>query len=159
MRVRKSAKPPVLRTPGAIGYDIATTQSGEIKSGETILLETGIKIEVPEGTYGRLASRSGLSLKGLHVGAGTIDPDFRGELKVVIHNIGHNAHTFRVGDYVAQLILEKAVTAPAIEVKQLTDTQRGSRGFGSTDTQTPDSSKKGAKCMSQGKTSLLSADC
>ena len=83
--------------------------------------------------YGRIAPRSGLSVKyGIHVGAGVIDPDYTGELKVNLFNLGVVPYEIKKGDRIAQLILEKCMTPFVEEVSELTRTMRANRGFGST---------------------------
>ncbi len=97
------------------------------------LVSTGIAVKIPEGYYGRVASRSGLAVKShLEVGAGVIDSDYRGEVKVLLRNLGSQPFEVKQGDRIAQLILEKIITPDVTEVKDLDDTVRGNGGFGST---------------------------
>jgi dUTP pyrophosphatase len=84
------------------------------------------------GVYGRIAPRSGLAVKhGVQTGAGVIDPDYTGELKVILFNHGSEKFEIKKGDRIAQLILEKCETPLIDEVEEIKDTQRGTRGFGS----------------------------
>ena len=86
-KLHKEAVLPVRGSPGAAGYDLTSTESHIILPGHRAIVGTGIALELPEGTYGRVAPRSGLAVKnGLQVGAGVVDRDYRGELKVVIFN-------------------------------------------------------------------------
>jgi len=119
---------------GAVGYDLYSTQGCVILPGQRGLISTGISIELPTGTYGRVASRSGLSVKnGLHVGAGVIDPDYRGEIKVLLYNHGKDPWLCKTGYRVAQMILEKCEIPPVEEfTDDLDQTERGVDGFGST---------------------------
>lgn len=138
LRVNKlntSAVLPVRGSLGAAGYDITSTEFHTIPPGHRVVVGTGIAIEVPEGTYGRVAPRSGLAVKdGLQVGAGVVDSDYRGELKVVLfnHDISET-YIVKPGVRIAQLILEK-ITCPLVEeIKDnLGETNRGDGGFGST---------------------------
>ena len=96
-------------------------------------MKTGIAIACPTGTYGRVAPRSGLAVKKfIDTGAGVIDADYRGEVGVVLFNFSDQDFSVKVGDRIAQLVLEKICMVPAIEVETLSDTERGSGGFGST---------------------------
>ena len=117
----------------AAGYDVFSYEDKEIKPGERDLFATGISFTVPEGTYGQLAPRSGLAYKsGLHVGAGVIDRDYTGEVKVLLFNLSNTAVHIKKHDRIAQLILHKIVTPGVTQVKELLPTQRGEGGFGST---------------------------
>ena len=98
------------------------------------MVETGIAIRLPEGTYGRLAARSGMASKmGIAVGGGVIDVDYTGEVKVILRNHGEADCVFKAGDRIAQLIVEKIANADAMEVDDLEITERGKMGFGSSD--------------------------
>ena len=97
-----------------------------------LLIPTQIKLAIPLGHYGRLASKSGLAiLHHLHVGAGVIDPDYTREIKVLLMNTAPHAHYIIRGDPIAQLILEK-ISLPVLKtVKELLPTARGAQGCGS----------------------------
>jgi dUTP pyrophosphatase len=114
------------------GYDLYSYEENSILSGETKLFNTGISFTVPEGTYGRIAPRSGLSKKGLLVNAGVIDRDYTGPVKVMLHNLSHDTYIVKKKDRIAQLILEKIKVSTIEEVEELVKTDRGSGGFGST---------------------------
>lgn len=119
----------------AAGYDIYASQDAVVPAHGQGLVATDISIIVPVGTYGRVAPRSGLTVKhGISTGAGVIDADYRGEVKVALFNHSTTDFEIKKGDRIAQLVLEKIVMA---EVKQITEeelltTDRGSGGFGST---------------------------
>jgi dUTP pyrophosphatase len=99
------------------------------------MVSTGIAIGIPNGTYGRVAPRSGLAAKhGIDVGAGVIDPDYTGEVKVILFNNSDNDFEIKKGDRIAQLILEKVLTPEIKELGELAKTLRGEGGFGSTGT-------------------------
>jgi dUTP pyrophosphatase len=90
---------------------------------------------IPTGYYARVAPRSGLAVKNfIDVGAGVIDEDYRGDVKVLLFNFGETDFEVKIGDRIAQLLIEKILHAQIAEVneKQLTSTVRGSGGFGST---------------------------
>ena len=96
-------------------------------------MHTGLSISFPAGLYARIAPRSGLALKKfIDIGAGVVDSDYRGEVGVVLFNHGDQDFQVKMGDRIAQLILEKIDTPPVEEVQCLDDTVRGTGGFGST---------------------------
>ena len=97
------------------------------------LVPTGISMVIPTGYYGRVAPRSGVSVKtGLIVNAGVIDSDYRGEIKIVFQNPTEKYVDIKAGEKVAQLVIEKIALLDVKEVHSLDDTTRGSNGFGST---------------------------
>jgi len=99
-----------------------------------MLVDTGIAIGLPKGTYGRLAARSGMaSNHGIAVGGGVIDADYTSQIKVILRNHGDTSYEFKAGDRIAQLIVEKIQTHHAMEIDNLEDTERGAQGFGSSD--------------------------
>lgn len=128
------ARVPTRGSPEAAGYDLCAMHDGYVDPGSRLLVGTGIAIEVPPGTYGRVAPRSGLAVNhGMHIGAGVIDRDYRGELRVLLWNLGTERFEFKRGYRIAQLILEKIETPDVkIVTAPLGDTVRGSGGFGST---------------------------
>ena len=120
-------------TPGSVGYDLFSIEAVTVNPNELACVSTGIAIKLPVGTYGRVAPRSGFSVKhNTHVGAGVIDPDYTGEIKVVLYNVGTSSVQIKAFDRIAQLIVEKCSTPQVIEVSALKDTSRGQGGFGST---------------------------
>lgn len=129
---------PSRATEGSIGYDVHADLPGYpngliIPAGCRKLIPLGFSMQMPPGVYGRLAPRSGLSVKhGIHVMAGVIDPDYRGEVHALLLNTGHGPVTIRHQDRVAQLILERAFVANVKEVSSIPGTERGEGGFGST---------------------------
>jgi dUTP pyrophosphatase len=134
-----SARVPEKKSSGAAGYDIYSLHGGTILPSKQDLVPTGIAMVLPQGCYGRIAPRSGLSLRGIHVGAGVIDADYRGEIKVILYNFSDTPFHFHPGERIAQLILEKIYTDETCVVisketfeKEHTNTSRGSGGFGST---------------------------
>lgn len=140
LQVFKRLAHAILPTKGsalAAGYDLYALENTIVPGRGQALVSTDILIIVPEGTYGRVAPRSGLAVKhGISTGAGVIDADYRGEVKVVLFN--HKELDFIVarGDRIAQLVLEVIVNADIAEISEaeLTQTERGAGGFGSTGT-------------------------
>lgn len=127
------ATTPSRGSPLAAGYDLSSSEDVSIHRGTRGLVGTGIAFTVPEGTYGRIAPRSGLAVKkGIQVGAGVIDRDYTGEVKVVLFNHGDETFEIKKGDRIAQLIVERCETPEIQLVTDLEDTQRSSGGFGST---------------------------
>lgn len=125
---------PTRGSDGAVGYDLYSTEDTVVpcQAGRA-LVGTGISIVLPPGVYGRVASRSGLAVKHcINVGAGVIDPDYTGEIKVVLFNHGENDFEIKRGDRIAQLVLERCETPPVKEIEIIEETDRGSGGFGST---------------------------
>ena len=117
----------------AVGYDLYSVENCVVPPTHRALVGTGIATVLPVGVYGRVAPRSGLAVKkGIQVGAGVIDPDYTGEVKVVLFNHGDKDFEVKKGDRIAQLILERCETPEVEEIETLEQTDRGSGGFGST---------------------------
>jgi len=132
-KCRDNAVLPVRKTPLSAGYDLSSCEVKSIPPQGTALIKTGLVIACPEGTYGRVAPRSGLALKhSIDVGAGVIDADYRGEVGVILFNFGTQEFEIKEGDRIAQLILEKIELSEVAEVDELDETTRGEGGFGST---------------------------
>lgn len=124
---------PVKGNAAAAGFDLRSAYEYVIPAKGKELVKTDLQIAVPEGTYGRVAPRSGLAWKNhVDVGAGVIDQDYRGNVGVVIFNHGENELKVERGDRVAQLICEKIEYPELLEMKSLDSTERGDAGFGST---------------------------
>ncbi|EKX38634.1 hypothetical protein GUITHDRAFT_96884 [Guillardia theta CCMP2712] len=133
MLVDKSAKAPCRATEGAVGYDVYSAAATVVKGRSSAVVGTGVAVAIPRGCYGRIAPRSGLAVKNsIDVGAGVIDPDYRGEVKVLLFNHGDEDFAIEPGMRIAQLILEVCATPPVAVVDNLDETDRGSMGFGST---------------------------
>ena len=124
---------PVRQTEGSVGYDLHSIIDTEIPPRSRKLISTGIKIKIPVGTYGRIAPRSSLACKKfIDVGAGVIDNDYRGEIKVLLINNKDDIFEVRKNDRIAQLIFEKCITPKLEVVNELDETERNEGGFGST---------------------------
>ena len=132
-RLTKDAIIPTRGSDASVGYDLYSTDQIIIPSTHRALVRTSVAILMPNGVYGRVAPRSGLAVKhGIQVGAGVIDPDYTGEVMVVLFNHGDKDFEVKKGDRIAQLILEKCETPRVEEIGVLEETDRGSGGFGST---------------------------
>ena len=123
---------PTRGTDGAAGYDLYALEDTVINCFQFIPVSTGVSIAIPAGHYGRIAPRSGLSVKhGVMVGAGVIDSDYRGEIKVALATL-NGVYEFKKGDRIAQIIIEPVVTPELVQVDSLDDSERGHGCFGST---------------------------
>ena len=115
------------------GLDIFCIEDLTIPPGERALARTGLAVAIPEGHYGRIAPRSGLaSQKGLDTLAGVIDADYRGEIGCLLYNTGNETIDLPARSKVCQLIIEKIITPAAVWADEISDTDRGGGGFGST---------------------------
>jgi dUTP pyrophosphatase len=127
---------PARATPGSAGYDLFSIDSYVVLPHRRVVVSTGISVQLPPGTYGRIAPRSGLAVKhGLDVLAGVVDPDYTGEIKIVLQNLDNNPFVIRPGYRIAQLILENfTVASDVVEIpsENTSLTSRGAEGFGST---------------------------
>ncbi|PSK60623.1 deoxyuridine 5'-triphosphate nucleotidohydrolase [Elsinoe australis] len=128
-----TAKPPTRGSAFAAGYDLYASKATTIPARGRVLVDTDISIAVPEGTYGRVAPRSGLAVKhGIDTGAGVIDADYRGPVKVLLFNLSETDFEVQGGDRIAQLIVERIYTPEVVVVEKLEESVRGAGGFGST---------------------------
>jgi len=128
-RLPQDATIPTTRSRMAAGHDIYALKDGTIPAQREMVVDTGIAIGLPRGTYGRRAARSGIPSKhAIAVGIGVIDADYTGEVKVILGNNGNTSYELEAGDPMAQLIVEKIQTHDAIEIDNLEDTERGTRG-------------------------------
>lgn len=125
------------QTEHAAGMDIiaAVKEKVVLKSGETKLIPTGLKIAVPNGYEAQVRPRSGLALKkniGVLNSPGTIDSDYRGEVGIILTNFGKENFEVNRGDRIAQMVIAPVVQVKIVEVAELSETARGEGGFGST---------------------------
>jgi dUTP pyrophosphatase len=133
VKLSENATLPQRKSDGSAGYDIYSSEKTDIFPKGKGMIKTDIAIQVPKGHYGRVAPRSSLAWKDfVDVGAGVIDEDYRGEVKVVLYNHGESLFHVKMGDRIAQLIIEKISYPEVKEVETLEETERGSGGFGST---------------------------
>ena len=136
-RLNKRAKIPTFGTEFSAGADLYCAEEHEISvcSGQKCSISTGISMEIPEGQGGLVFARSGLACKnGLRLcnSVGVIDADYRGEIKVVLHNDSEYVREIKPGERVAQMIIMPYPKVSFIEVEELSDTVRGESGFGGT---------------------------
>ncbi len=128
------ARLPRYATEGAGGLDLyaCLEKPAEVSPGAIVVVPTGLALAIPEGFVGLVRDRSGLALSGLHTLAGVIDSDYRGEIKIALHNAGTSTQTIEAGDRIAQMLVLPCPQAEIVELPDLPATERGSRGFGST---------------------------
>ena len=127
------AKLPTRGSDDAAGYDLYSCEKIILEPRTHKLVNTGISIATPNTRmYARIAPRSGLSVKGLDIGAGVVDSDYRGPIKALLINNSNTPFQINVGDRMAQLILERIENPECILVDELPETERASKGFGST---------------------------
>lgn len=131
------------------GWDLYSIESVFIPCGKTILINTGVAVEVGEGSYAKISDRSSLASKGLYVGGGVIDAHFSGPIKVILTNLTNvqdkekydvdmdenliyeYGYNINKGDRIAQLVFHKFENVTLVEVKELWQSERGSKGLGS----------------------------
>lgn len=133
--VNKSSNPlPEFKTQGSAGMDICAAVAHVIEPNDFKLISTGIFLEIPQGYECQVRSRSGLANKGVSVlnSPGTIDSDYRGEIKVILINQSSASYIVSPGDRIAQLVFNKIEQPELYVVEELSSTERGEGGFGST---------------------------
>ena len=138
-RTTKKIKLPVYKTTGSAGMDIEANIENDIiiNPGEKKLIPTGISVAIPESYEIQIRPRSGLAINnGISVlnTPGTIDSDYRGEIKVILINLGKEIFKIKNGERIAQIVLTPVVNAKFKEVNELPNSPRGKGGFGSTGT-------------------------
>ena len=133
-KLTETALLPKYAHDGDIGADLFSDDFTMIWPGERKVIKTGISLEVPDSFMGyvRIAPRSGLSSRGIDLSAGVVDKSYRGEIGVVVINNSKETFIVEKGHKIAQMIFEVATTARFEQVTELSDTERGDGGFGST---------------------------
>ena len=132
-KLKPEARIPTKGSKKAAGHDLYSMEEVTVPARGQVLIGTGIAIGLPENTYARIAPRSGLaSRNGITTNAGVIDADYTGEIRVLLANLSGKDHEIQKNDRIAQLIIEKIVTSDLQEVQELEQTERGQKGFGST---------------------------
>ena len=136
-KLTPTAITPKRQTDGAAGYDlyIDSAEPIEIPPHSTVMVQSNIAFQIPDGFFGAVYARSGLSTKeGIRPATcvSVIDSDYRGEIKVVLLNHSNQPQTLQPGERVAQFVITPVLTPAYEEVEELTDTTRGTGGFGST---------------------------
>lgn len=136
-KLDERAQVPTYGSLSAAGADLYALDGVELQAGETALIHTGIAMEIPEGYAGLIYARSGLATKrGLAPAnkVGVVDADYRGEIMVSLHNHSSQAQRVDAGERVAQLVITPFLRVEFDRVADLSDTDRGAGGFGSTGT-------------------------
>jgi dUTP pyrophosphatase len=126
---------PSYATDGAAGMDLRSSEDIRLLPGERAAVRTGLYVEIPRGWEGQVRPRSGLALKygvTLLNSPGTIDSDYRGEIRVILVNLGRETFTVKRGDRIAQIIFSRHERAELRETEDISGTGRASGGFGST---------------------------
>ena len=131
-KIHGDAKIPEYKSKEAAGCDFYSLEDVQIAPGETKKIRTGVCIEIPFGHYLRIEDRSGLAVKGVHKVSGIIDSDYRGEILIVLHNHSKEDHSIEKHDRIAQGIVTPVSQVVFREMKELSSTERGERGFHST---------------------------
>jgi dUTP pyrophosphatase len=134
-RLENGAVLPKYETEHSSGMDVRSVEDCVIESGSWKLISTGLFPEIPIGYEIQVRSRSGLSAKhGIFVlnSPGTVDSDYRGEIKIILANMGSEIFKISIGDRIAQLVVSPVTKATVVSVETISNTERGSGGFGST---------------------------
>jgi dUTP pyrophosphatase len=134
-KLTTTAITPTRGSPNSAGLDLYADQDVLVTSGASVMLGTGIAIEIPQGHVGLVAIRSSVGKAGVALAnsVGVIDSDYRGEIKLCLtYNAGSGGHYIRKGQAVAQIVIMPALQVELVEVDALSTTERGTGGFGST---------------------------
>jgi dUTP pyrophosphatase len=131
-RIVEGAKLPSYHHQGDAGLDIFSAVDCVLEAGAAMAVPTGIKVAIPEGYAGLIWDKSGISLKGVHKLAGVIDSGYRGEVRVVLVNLGREPFRIEKGMKIAQLLIQPVIEVQVVETDELGETSRGEEGFGST---------------------------
>lgn len=126
------SREPKYATVGSAAADLYSAQERTLLPGETVVVDTGVAVELPGDTVGLVMPRSSMSKKQLPAEVGTIDSDYRGPIGVTLTNHSKGFYTVHVGDRIGQLLILPCVRAHFVESSELSDTARGAGGFGST---------------------------
>lgn len=135
VRLEKNARLPEYKSEHAAGADVFAAADVRIEPGSAALVPTGLFLEIPEGFEAQVRPRSGLALKHgvtLLNSPGTIDADYRGEVKIIMVNHGKQVFEVKKGDRIAQLVIHEVERVTFEEASELKPTKRGEGGFGST---------------------------
>lgn len=134
-KLNDDAIEPIKATTGSAGFDLCANKDVVIEPNKTVMVGTGISVEIPAGYFGGLFARSGLATKrGIRLAnsVGVIDSDYRGEVIVALHNDSDIEQTISNGERIAQLIIIPHLNCSAKQANTLSETERGGNGFGST---------------------------
>jgi dUTP pyrophosphatase len=130
-KIHEDAKLPLYQHKGDAGLDLFSSIDFTLGAGEAKPVPTGIKVAVPDGYVGLVWDKSGISLKGVHRLAGVIDSGYRGEVRVVMVNLGSEPFVIEKGMKIAQLLVQPVAEVKVVEAEELENTSRGEKGFGS----------------------------
>ncbi len=132
-KLDSKAKLPSYSHPGDAGMDLFALENTLVKAGQRFAVKTGIAMEIPEGFVGLVWDKSGLAIKnGIKTLGGVIDSGYRGEILIGVLNTSDKDYVFEAGHKIAQMLIQKIENMEIVETDLLSDTQRGSGGFGST---------------------------
>jgi len=131
-RLTAEAKLPAFAHSGDAGMDLFSCVEMTLAPGETKPVPTGIQMAIPPGYVGLIWDKSGISLKGVHRLAGVVDAGYRGEVRVVMVNLGTEPFAVKPGMKIAQMLIQPVSAPTIVESDTLDDTSRGAGGFGST---------------------------
>lgn len=132
-RIARGAEIPSYAYKSDVGFDLRANEEINLFPGEQKAVRTGLIFEIPEGYVGLVRDRAGIITKmGVHTSAGTFDPEFRGEISILLINLSEETRCIEKGMRIAQMIILPVVRPKIIEVKKLSDTERGEKSFGST---------------------------
>ena len=126
--------PPTYKSNGAAGCDLRSNEDTAAYRDETIIVRTGLYVAIPKGFEMQIRSRSGMACNGIVVSnsPGTIDSDYRGEIKIILHNRSDRTFKIKKGDRIAQAVFAPVIRACFLQVLSLDETERGDGGLGST---------------------------
>jgi len=131
-KLHQDAQLPVQKNPGDAGFDIHAIEDATLHD-VVVKVRTGVAVEIPAGHVGLILDRSSVATKQfIQTVAGVIDSSYRGEMQVALTHLGHDEITVKKGDRIAQLVILPCVMEPSEWVEELSETQRGAGGFGST---------------------------
>ena len=134
-KLDENAKMPEKSSKCAAGWDLYALKDDSVPPKNRCIIKTGIAMEIPDGYYGRIVDRSSMALKFKQdIKAGTIDSDYRGEIGILMHNDTEDRFLIKAGDKIAQMLIKKEPLVEMVQVDELSLTERGSGGFGSTGT-------------------------
>jgi len=131
-RIHPAARLPVFGHAGDAGMDLFSIVDHDLEPGAAFAVPTGIQVAIPPGFVGLIWDKSGISLKGVHRLAGVVDAGYRGEVRVVMINLGREPFAVGQGMKIAQMLIQPVVSVEIVESEALDDTSRGPGGFGST---------------------------
>jgi len=131
-RIHPAAKLPSYGHAGDAGLDLFASENYILMPGAVRAVQTGIKVAIPRGYVGLIWDKSGISLRGVHKLAGVVDAGYRGEVQVVMINLGTTPFEIKAGMKIAQMLVQPVNEVQVVEADELDDTSRGEGGFGST---------------------------